>query len=859
MLPRFPALAALAAFSFLTVPLTAHAIGDRLPLSDPARPVSEIGPTSVTLQWFTPTPCPTRAQIREGDLPVSVWRPEGNKAELWTGPGVRVAEGDRTPTTYHVLRVTGLRPGRRHFYRVFDPGAKPTAQEAAWGAKTPWRREYAVATLGGKGRKTVVRIPVKVLLMPNVVNVASARRPDGTWAPLPPSLNEADLKRVRDEYAATSRFFWVNSGMRYWVDFQIFVDDRPQRWGDDAPSDAPATHKGLPVCRSYSGQDFRAPGGGTWTILDTADPRRANDKAVYEERPYAGQVEQAFARRWDDKAGKWVFYGSGGGTFGVDGFPRGVPGRSQYLGGSDTAWLAAHEFHHQMESEGAFFLSDREDDRIVFDHPAPRRREGEAWRTAGPHGEHWDVLAYWDRTLTDAQWLRCLFGEAVTVADRDEDGVPDNDPRLPLDEKRWGSSADKPRTDGRLGDLAKVMLSTWAPGPLQATWGRAPFQAKLPKPRDPDSDGDGQPDDTDPYPLYPHAPFVWPLTATVDGDASEWAAVPLAGKIDVSGGVGVTFRQAHDDARYYACFTLRGPWRRLRVTLDGEGDGVFSGGVQGLTLTRGENGGPPVVKPEWGEAPGMEVKVSGSPGDKAEYTVEVSLPNRGEGRWFWRRGGRPVGTAVEVTDRDGAAYSMYEPYRLFYATMLEAHGRPALPTGAPAELTADQATRILRPGDPALKLSGNGWTVADGALRHRGHDESAAYVEAPGGVGDFDLWVRLEAKSDAVLAAFTPETREMSAGRDYVAFVGGYGNAVTRLRLFGREAGDDDMALTPGEHTVQLSRRAGAIWCLYDGRPVLYAADPDPKKRLDRLAVIGGYNGDQAIREIRVRYAPAAP
>ncbi len=116
--------------------------------------------------------------------------------------------------------------------------------------------------------------------------------------------------------------------------------------------------------------------------------------------------------------------------------------------------------------------------------------------------------------------------------------------------------------------------------------------------------------------------------------------------------------------------------------------------------------------------------------------------------------------------------------------------------------------------------------------------------------------MEFEAKQDAILGAFAAGTTEMSAGRDYIAFVGGYANTVTRLRLSGREAGDDETVITPGKHTMQLSRRGGAVWCLFDGTPILHASDPDPKKIADRLAVIGGYNGNQIIHEMRVRVAP---
>jgi len=403
--PLFPFVAATVSLAFLCLLIpAAHAQdplppvptpqSDAAPLLDPTRPVTRITRDSVTLQWYTATPCETRLQVRQSELPMTAWRPEGKKLDPWaeSAPGVRVVNGPPGKRTYHVLTVNGLKPGARHFYRLFDPGAKPTAQEKTWGARAPWRREYAVSTQAPAGRKTVVRIPVKVLLMTNVVNVTSGKGSDGAYPAPPAAMTPAELRRVRDEYETAARFFFVNSGMRYWVDFQFFVDDRWQRWGDE-PADAAGFYKGLPVSRSYPGVEFKPPGGGTWTIVDTTDLKRHNDAPVFEERPYAGQVEQAFVRKWNPERERWERINSGGGTFGVDGFPRGVPGRSQYLGGTDISWLAVHEFHHQMESEGRFSFAGREDERIVYNHPAARAPDS-PWNTAGRHGAHYDVMAW---------------------------------------------------------------------------------------------------------------------------------------------------------------------------------------------------------------------------------------------------------------------------------------------------------------------------------------------------------------------------------------------------------------------------------------------------------------------------------
>jgi hypothetical protein len=827
---------------------------DKQPLHDPMRPVMELGRGYAVLHYFTAHACETRIQIRASNLPMVAWRPPDKKTNPWSGGGVHVMNGQPGKHTYHRLKISGLQSGTRYYYRIYDPGAKPTSQESNWGAEPPWRREYAFATLAPKGKKSIIHLSVKVLLMPNVINVASAHNASGSIATQPPKMTDAEIARLKEEYAITSRYFWVNSGMRLWVDFHLFVDDRWQRWGEE-PQNVDAFYKGWVVCRSYPGRDFAAPGGGDFTILDTANITRVNREPLYEEVPYTGQIEQSFPRRWDNDAKKWVYYNSGGGTYGIDGFPQGVPARSQFLGGGDTAWLACHEFHHQMESYGAFSLSNREDERIIFNHPEPRKRETRpdgsvqenAWSSSGRHGEHWNVMAFWDRTLTDSQWLRFYFGQVITVTDADEDGFPDDDPRLPLDEKRFGSNPRKTATDGTLNDLRKTMLSTWVPACLQYTFGKPPFQSVKPNPTKPDTDGDGLPDSIDPYPLYAWQPFVWALRATVDGNASEWEEVPPAGELD-EGGIQAVFKHAQDETAYYGLFTLKGDWKRVYIGFDGEGMGIFSQvGIQFIEVLNNET---IEVKPLNASAPGLNWKSS----RRADGTsiVEFSLPNRGEGKWYWTRGGREIGVSIDVFNPAGTGYSIYEPYALFYCRMLEPNGQFPMPGNAPPELTREQATKVLMPGDSAIKFSGTGWQVQGAVLQHSGQEESVAYMDGLEAL-EFDFWIEFEAKQDGILAAFLPNTPAMNAGQDYVLFVGGYGNTVTRFRLFGREEGDSEVMMSPGRHRLQFSRRAGSMWALMNGKPILYAPDPNPKQPVNRLAIIGGYGGDQKVHEVRYR------
>ncbi|BCW94527.1 MAG: fibronectin type III domain-containing protein [Fimbriimonadales bacterium] len=837
--------------------------GDMRPLHDPMRPVMEIGRDYVVLQYHTRTPIETRVQIRQSDLPAAAWRPEGKRVDLWQGAGVRTVQGEPGRRTYHRLRISGLQPGKRYFYRIYDPDLQPTPEERRWGANPPWRREYAFATLAPAGYKTIIRLPVKVLLMPNVVNIASAYQNPDNPAPPPAPMSDAELARIREEYAIAARYFWVNSGMRFWVDFQIFVDNRWQRWGDEPPQ-ATGFYKGLPVCRSYPGVDFAPPGGGAFTIVDTANPLRTTAEPVFEEKPYAGQIEQAFPRRWNAQTQRWEFYNSGGGTYGVDSFPDGVPARSQFLGGGDTSWLVAHEFHHQMESFGAFSLANREDERIVFNHPDPRYRRKNpdgsvamnAWNTAGRHGEHWNVMAYWDRTLSDAQWLRLYFGEVITVRDADGDGFPDDDPRLPLDEKRFGSNPRRATTDGQMNDLHKAMLSTWAPAPLQFTFVKPRWQSRTPDPRKTDQDGDGLPDAIDPYPLYPWQPFVWYARATVDGDPSEWDAIPPAGELNADD-TRLTVKHCHDGDAYYALFEITGEWERLHMSFDIEGKGVYS--TDSVLFVDIRNGSEVSLRVQGRDAPAWLQWKASRRRDRTTV-IELAVPNGGESPWFWMGGGRELGVSIDLYKPSGAGYSVYEPYDVFYCVMKEPIGALPLPSGAPPQLTREQATRVLTPQNAEGLHIGAGWEVRNGAWAYDGHEESHLRISGLN-AREFDLWVELEAVQDGILAAFLPSTREseMNAGRDYILFVGGYANTRTRFRLFGAETSSAEQMMTPGRHTLQLSRRGGVLWALFDGTPILYARDPNPSQPIGALAVIGGYSGKQRVYEIRYRVGEPAP
>ncbi|MFN7162539.1 MAG: hypothetical protein ACK4NB_05710, partial [Fimbriimonadales bacterium] len=307
----------------------------------------------------------------------------------------------------------------------------------------------------------------------------------------------------------------------------------------------------------------------------------------------------------------------------------------------------------------------------------------------------------------------------------------------------------------------------------------------------------------------------------------------------------------HDGDYYYAMFEITGDWDRLYAGFDGEGQGVYS--TESVFQFEARNRGEVEARTLGRDAPGLQWKAA----RRRDRTtiIELSIPNGGESRWFWMGGGREIGVYANLYRANGTGYSLYEPYDVFYCIMKEPSGTLPIPAGAPAELTREQAMRVFTPTNAEGLYIDAGWQLRDGAWVCEGHEE--AHLRLTGlNAAEFDLWVALEAVQDGILAAFLPTTPEnaMNAGRDYVLFVGGYANTRTRFRIFGMETSNSEQMMTPGRHTLQLSRRDGKLWALLDGKPILYARDPNPSQPIGTLALIGGYSGKQRVYEIRARW-----
>ncbi|MHC4943080.1 MAG: hypothetical protein ACYTG7_08700 [Planctomycetota bacterium] len=146
-----------------------------------------------------------------------------------------------------------------------------------------------------------------------------------------------------------------------------------------------------------------------------------------------------------------------------------------------ACWTLVHEFQHTLEAfvnEGALsgkMLSGH----FLDNYPLP---EGDFFDAGDFYDGQHEIL----KRFEDYLQLPASRAHRMEVIDQDGDGLPDDDPRLPMDEARFGSDPEKIDTDGDgLNDLDE-------------------YCAGLYKGSDPvseDSDDDGVPDGVDPFPL----------------------------------------------------------------------------------------------------------------------------------------------------------------------------------------------------------------------------------------------------------------------------------------------------------------------------------------------------------------------
>lgn len=500
------------------------------------------------------------------------------------------------PALNHRITLDKLEPGQRYICQYL-------LSEHAWPGPL-WSEPFIVTTQPPEKKTQYIDAEVIVLVFTNLVKPPADNAMPEPADPGP--MSAADIEALQYRMEVARQYYWINSAAHCNLRYTYVFDDT--RYPDG------------PV-----------PNWGYWPDAD----HRAIDAILAEHgvdhNDMAGLCAIYGYREWNAKRQAWVFSTSGGNTWGSchDG-----SGMNTINAGGDTAWLFAHEYGHSMSIN---YLASCQ--YFHFNHFR--------WNYyPADYGEHWNGMAAMLREFSDVAYWALKYGRVVCVDDADEDGLPDNDPRCPLDEVRFGSDPTKADTDGdRLSDLEELMSTTGLQHYAQAFDMRQIEPIYDPNPAETDSDGDGIADGDDKYPVYPWQPTVYEAHVTVDGAIAddEWPTQGFRREMQDAAITG-ELRLAWDHDYLYVGVIQNAPPEvetpaQLYVQVDGNNDGfTVSGDNIALWVTPKADGTAAVrtqfndtiirLKPTWTDniLPSPEdVKAAWGTHD-GQFHLEVAIP-----------------------------------------------------------------------------------------------------------------------------------------------------------------------------------------------------------------------------------------
>jgi hypothetical protein len=214
-----------------------------------------------------------------------------------------------------------------------------------------------------------------------------------------------------------------------------------------------------------------------------------------------------------------------------------------------ACWTLVHEFQHTLDhlAAQAESMLPMLSGHFLDNYPQPSGAVFDAGDFYAGQGE---ILRQYEGYLA----LPCPVSQCIETLDRDGDGLPDHDRRLPLDEFRFGSDPGKLDSDGDgLDDLEEFCAGLYGGS----------------DPLDRDTDRDGLTDGADPYPLsrfYGVIPYGTPKPGQIPkGLLSEgvfhstWKAMN-----DLS------VHASWNEEALYLCFDSSRPLS-IEIQLDGSG------------------------------------------------------------------------------------------------------------------------------------------------------------------------------------------------------------------------------------------------------------------------------------------------
>jgi hypothetical protein len=514
---------------------------DRLvlvPISmDEGKPVvSALSPTGVEVTWpcggtrmieSAPGGNPEYGRPAEGSLNFAA---DGGE---WTTTAGALSQDWRS----RVVRLEGLLPLHRYSFRVtpvYGTIPPPTTSSREYRFTTPPDDPAAMA---------LTRLPILCMIYRTISygDVYPADR--YPRIPRGRTISDDELDYLRAACTFNSAFYFRNSGCRMMLDFDIHVVEDTLFLRDVGAAD--------PYWLSLTDRVTRDFEHAAAVLRKTTE--HYNGLIV----PYAwvNYPPRRTSALRDPSTSDSITIRQmyGGGTFGVPA-PWKYGKTSGYTGNpfqdrfSRQDWLITHEFHHQvdalMEASGyaAYYHADQ------------------PWKMPGRFGEDFDFNARIMRNADPASWLNLKFGTLTATPDADRDGVPDDDPSLPFDERRLFGDTTRTDTDGDgLTDLVEILAGSEHGTALNVR----------------DTDGDHIDDGIDPEPLYPFPPAIRRLQAGTGTRLDRVTAGEFARLDSVT-----VFHLAWDDSSLFAGYTHTGKASDtlgFLLQIDAANDGWFHG------------------------------------------------------------------------------------------------------------------------------------------------------------------------------------------------------------------------------------------------------------------------------------------
>jgi len=336
------------------------------------------------------------------------------------------------------------------------------------------------------------------------------------------SISNADLEKIKTMCEVGKLFYWRNSGMKLNTELIYIPITAYRDFGDPGNTNVQQTVNDLlelGVMNTQYDLIFRVCPAvdGYWSYgvinLGFPGPSRAT----------------GFSHS-DWPVGTGVVY------------PGHLPGINYGL-----TWIFVHEVQHAID-----------DLYRVNNHP--EMYHGDVpWEFPAACGEHFDFQAKMFRTFNAYEDLLSNWGGIYEAADADQDGFPDAEPLLALDEARFGSSNQSGDSDGDgYPDRAEALDGAYSGS----------------NPNDADSDNDGALDGQDRHPRYPVPANIPGFSPVIDGIVE--AGWPLLNHT-------VAYTQESYSPKLYMCYDADSLYFALklaefgipRISFDFHGDGFW--------------------------------------------------------------------------------------------------------------------------------------------------------------------------------------------------------------------------------------------------------------------------------------------